>query len=80
MYCFLLEVEFKLFQIYINHAPLILVYVGVGGKFEHLQFYIIYIYHLVIWSVRQNNCPGLGQFLVYLHGTCFCGPKVEPHV
>ena len=42
MDCLLLEVEFKLFQIYINHAPLIWVYVHVGGKFEHLQFYIKY--------------------------------------
>jgi hypothetical protein len=42
MDCLLLEVQFKLFQIYINHASLILVYVHVGGKFEHLHFYIKY--------------------------------------
>jgi hypothetical protein len=40
MDCLLLGVEFKLFQIDISHALLILVYVQVGGKYEHLQFYV----------------------------------------
>ena len=81
MECLLLGIEFKLCQIDISHAPIILVYVQVGGKHENLQFYIkcelISVGDLVS---QQNNCPALGQFLVYLHGTCFSGPKVEPHV
>jgi hypothetical protein len=81
MDCLLLGVDFKLFQIGISHAPLILVYVQVGGKYEHLQFYtkceLISVGDLLS---QQKNCPALGQFLVYLHGTCFSGPKVEPHV
>jgi len=40
MDCLLLWDEFKLFEIYVNHAPLILMHVGVGGKFENLQFYV----------------------------------------
>jgi len=31
MDCLLLGDEFKLFEIYVNHAPLILMYVRVGG-------------------------------------------------
>jgi hypothetical protein len=42
MDCLLLGAEFKLFQTYINFAPLISVFVQGGGKFEHLQFYIKY--------------------------------------
>lgn len=42
MDCLLLGDEFKLFQIYVNHAPLILMCVRVGGKFDHLQFYVKY--------------------------------------
>ena len=81
MECLLLGIEFKLCQIDISHAPIILVYVQVGGKHENLQFYIkcelISVGDLVS---QQKNCPALGQFLVYLHGTCFSGPKVEHHV
>jgi len=42
MDCLLLEGECKLFQICINRAASILMYVRVGGKFEHLKFYVKY--------------------------------------
>jgi hypothetical protein len=42
MDCLLIWVLFKPFQISISRAPVILVYVQVGGRFEHSRFYVKY--------------------------------------